>query len=67
MYSKFTSTWKEHVYHGSLEFQLIICLLGQTDTYSNSNIWLNVPWLFLLQLGAFDRHPAASGSPLAGF
>lgn len=67
MYSKFTSTCKVRVYHGSLKFQFIIGLLGQTNTHINSNIWLNVPWAFLLQLGAFDDHPPAPGSPLAGF
>lgn len=34
--------------------------------YSHSNIWLNVPWPFPPQSGAFDGHPQASGRPLAG-
>ena len=40
-------------------------LLGGKYTYSKSYIWFNVPSPFLLQFGAFDRHPLASSGQSA--
>lgn len=39
-------------------------VINENYTYSNSNIWLNVPLPFSPHLGAFDSHPKASGSAL---